>query len=69
MQEPSHIYFNQFRVKTIDLPYLAPELLKDAKLGPASDSWTIGMILLICMNLAYDPEQFKEQKAKHLALL
>lgn len=41
----------------------------DAKLGPASDSWTIGMILLICMNLAYDPEQFKEQKAKHLALL
>ena len=57
----SHVYFDQYAVKPTDLIFLPPEILKlfHKNLSQPnyfkSDIWTLGMILLHCMCLTFQP--------------
>lgn len=59
LQEMSHVFFDQYKLKPTDLIFMPPEALSHGKLSERGDVWTLGIILLICMSLEFDFEAGK----------
>lgn len=57
LQEMSHVFFDQYKLKSSDLIYMPPEALACGKLSERGDVWTLGILLLLCMSLEFDLEQ------------
>lgn len=68
VQEMSHVFFDQYKLKQSDLIYLPPEALAEGKLSEKGDVWTLGITLLLCMSLEFDLEAVKETRERLLAL-
>ena len=56
LQEMSHVFFDQYKLKASDLLFMPPEALSHGKLSERGDVWTLGIILLVCMSLEFDFE-------------
>lgn len=56
LQEMSHVFFDQYKLKSSDMIYMPPEALACGKLSERGDVWTLGILLLLCMSLEFDLE-------------
>lgn len=56
LQEMSHVFFDQYKLKDSDLIFMPPEALSCGKLSERGDVWTLGMLILLCMSLEFDLE-------------
>ena len=56
LQEMSHVFFDQYKLKEEDLVFMPPEALSCGKLSERGDVWTLGMLILLCMSLEFDLE-------------
>ena len=56
LQEMSHVFFDQYKLKMKDLLFMPPEALSHGKLCERGDVWTLGIILLLCMSLEFNFE-------------
>ena len=48
-------------MKESDMIYLPPEALTCGKLSERGDVWTLGMLILFCISLEFDLEEFASQ--------
>lgn len=56
LQEMSHVFFDQYKLKEEDLIFMPPEVLTCGKLSERGDVWTLGMLILLCMSPEFDLE-------------
>lgn len=54
LQEMTHVFFDQYKLKESDLVFMPPEALSCGKLSERGDVWTLGMLLFLCMSLEFD---------------
>ena len=58
LQEMSHVFFDQYKLSPSDLIFLPPEALSHSKLSDKADVWTLGILILLCISLEFDFQEF-----------
>lgn len=58
LQELSHVLFDQYKLTSADLLYMAPEVLTCGRVSDKADVWTLGMIVLLCISLEFEIDSF-----------